>query len=313
MQIGILEPDGFSTEALASLTRLGDVRIFEGGEITKFLAPLETLFVRLAYRIDDRFLGMAPRLRWLCSPTTGHNHIDEQVLDSRGVRLISLRGERSFLDTIRATPEHAFGLVVALLRRYRRAFDEVTAGRWDRDVCRGDELYGSRVGIIGLGRVGFRLASYFNAFGAHVTWCDPADVPSMPGWQRSPDICRLIETSRIVVLCASYSVGQPPIIGRNEVNALWGRYFINIARGELVDEAALLAAVSSNLFAGVATDVIANENSNNRLNEWRALLPGRNLIVTPHVAGATYNSMARTESFIAEKLYTAVIAGRSSI
>jgi phosphoglycerate dehydrogenase-like enzyme len=59
--------------------------------------------------------------------------------------------------------------------------------------------------------------------------------------------------------------------------------------------------------------VIANENSNNRLNEWRALLPGRNLIVTPHVAGATYDSMARTESFIAEKLYTAVIAGRSDI
>lgn len=311
MQIGILEPDSFSPEALASLRSLGEVRTFEGGELEAFLAPLEALFVRLAHRIDGAFIEMAPRLRWLCSPTTGHNHIDEAVLAARGVRLISLRGERTFLETIRATPEHTFGLILALLRRYRRAFDDVAAGRWDRDACRGDELYGNRVGIVGLGRVGSRLAAYFNAFGAHVTWCDPADVPSMPEWQRSPDIHRLIETSRIVVLCASYRAGQPPIIGEDEVDALDGRYFINTARGELVDEAALLAAVRSNRLAGVAADVIADENGNNRLSEWRALLPGRNLIVTPHIAGATFDSMARTELFIAEKLLAATMTDSS--
>ncbi len=310
MQIGILEPDGFSPEALACLRRLGEVRVFDSGDVAAFLAPVEALFVRLAHCIDSAFLEMSPRLRWLCCPTTGHNHIDEAALSARGVRLLSLRGEREFLETIRATPEHTFGLVLALLRRYRRAFDDVAVGRWDRDACRGDELYGNRVGIVGLGRVGSRLAAYFNAFGAHVTWVDPADVPSMPEWQRSPDIHRLIETSRIVVLCASYRAGQPPIIGKDEVDALEGRYFINTARGELVDEAALLAAVSSNRLAGVATDVIADENGNNRLSEWRALSPSRNLIVTPHIAGATFDSMKRTESFIADKLIVAEKEGK---
>jgi len=311
VQIGILEPDSFSPEALACLRRLGEVRTYDGSDLPKFLAPLEALFVRLANRIDSAFLEMSPRLRWLCSPTTGHNHIDEQALAARGVRLLSLRGEREFLETIRATPEHTFGLVIALLRRYRRAFDDVATGKWDRDACRGDELYGNRVGIVGLGRVGFRLSSYFSAFGAHVTWCDPADVPSLPEWQRSPDIHGLIEVSRIVVLCASYRAGQPPVIGRKEVDAMDGRYFINTARGELVDEGALLAAVRSNRLAGVAIDVIVDENGENNLAEWRALLPDRNLIVTPHIAGATFDSMARTELFIAEKL-KATISGEAA-
>lgn len=313
MQIGILEPDSFSPEALACLRRLGEVRAFNGGDLAAFLAPLEALFVRLAHRIDSAFLEMSPRLRWLCSPTTGHNHIDEVALSARGIRLLNLRGEREFLGTIRATPEHTFGLIIALLRRYRRAFEDVATGKWDRDACRGDELYGNRVGIIGLGRVGYRLATYFSAFGAHVAWCDPADVPSLPEWQRSPDIHGLIETSRVVVLCASYRAGQPPVIGRREVNAMDGRYFINTARGELVDEGTLLAAVRSNRLAGVAIDVIADENGENRLAEWRALLPGRNLIVTPHIAGATFDSMARTERFITDKLLAAITADGSDI
>ena len=90
-----------------------------------------------------------------------------------------------------------------------------------------------------------------------------------------------------------------------------GRYLINTARGELVDEGALLAAVRSNRLAGVAIDVIADENGENRLAEWRTLLPGRNLIVTPHIAGATFDSMKRTELFIAEKL-KATLSGEAA-
>lgn len=311
MRIGILEGDSFSVQVREMLAVLGSVEVFDGSKLGDFLADKEVLFTRLAYRIDDAFLRIAPRLRWLCSPTTGHNHIDELALFARGVHLLSLRGEREFLETIRATPEHTFGLVIAVLRRYRRAFDDVFSGKWDRDPCRGDELYGTRVGIVGLGRVGYRLASYFSAFGSHVTWCDSADVPSLPEWQRSPDIHGLIEKSRIIVLCASYRAGQPPIIGKKEVDAMEGRYLINTARGELVDEGALLAAVRSNRLAGVAIDVIADENGGNRLAEWRALLPGRNLIVTPHIAGATFDSMARTELFIAEKL-KATLSGETA-
>ncbi len=313
MQIGILEADGFSPEALACLQSLAEVRIYDGVDLPAFLAPLDVLFIRLAHRIDDAFLSMCPRLRWLCSPTTGHNHIDEKALVARGVQLLSLRGHREFLETIRATPEHTFGLVIALLRRYRRAFDKCTVRKWDRDACRGEELYGSRVGIIGLGRVGYRLATYFSAFGAQVSFFDTHDVPSLPDWKRSPDLHSLIKTSRIILLCASCRAGDPKIIGRDEVDAMEGRYFINTARGELVDEDALMTAVRFDRLAGVAIDVIANENGENHLAEWCTLFPGKNLIVTPHVAGATVEAMARTERFITDKLLASISMDRSDI
>lgn len=302
MQIGILEADGFSSEARACLESLGDVHVCNDSDMAGFLAPLEALFTRLGHRIDRRFLDMAPRLRWLCSPTTGHNHIDEAALAERGVRLLSLRGERAFLETIRATPEHTFGLILALLRRYARALPDVAAGRWDRDACRGEELRGNAVGIVGLGRVGYRVAAYCAAFGADVVWCDTQDVPSEPAWRRLPDIASVIAASRIVVLCASHLTGQSPLFGETEIGALGGRYFVNTARGELVDEPLLLAALREGRLAGAAIDVIADENGANRLDEWRALLGERNLIITPHIGGATFDSMARTELFIAEKL-----------
>jgi D-3-phosphoglycerate dehydrogenase len=307
VQVGILEADGFSGEAIGLLETLGPVSAYSGGSLEDFLAPLDALFVRLGYRIDDRMLAMAPKLKWLCSPTTGHNHIDEQHLAEKGVRLLSLRGERAFLETIRATPEHTFGLVLSLLRRYPRAISDVAAGVLDRDACRGEELFGNRVGIIGLGRVGYRVASYCSAFGASVAWCDPVvDLPAEASWQRLPDIRSVIEASRMVVLCASYQAGQAPIVGAAEIALLGGKYFVNTARGELVDESALLEAIGKDALAGVGIDVIANENGAHRLDAWRALLPGRNMVLTPHMGGATFGAMGRTESFIAEKLKAAV-------
>lgn len=307
MQIGLLEPDNFCPVARSRLAVLGDVRDWDGRNLGEFLAPLEVLFVRLAHRVNGELLALAPHLRWVCSPTTGHNHIDEPALTEKGVRLLSLRGQRSFLETIRATPEHTFGLIIALLRHYRDAFAETQAGGWDRDRFRGEELFGSSVGIIGLGRVGYRVASYCSAFGAHVSWCDPVDVPAASEWVRMADVSSLISSSRIVVMCASHTSGQAPLLGKSEINLLAGRYFVNTARGELVDELALLEALRRRQLLGVATDVVADENGTPRFAEWRALMEGRNLLLTPHIGGATAGAMARTEGFIVEKLLTEMV------
>lgn len=313
MQIGILEPLGFSPDALATLARLGAVHQWNGENLGAFLGPLDVLFVRLGHRIDRKLLEMAPRLRWLCSPTTGHLHLDEEALAARGITLVSLRGERDFLETVRATPEHTFGLILALLRRYRQAFADTLDGRWDRDRFKGEELSGNRVGIIGLGRVGHRVASYCTSFGATVAWYDPADVTADPGWIRAADIASLIDASRIVVLCASIRAGEPAILGSAEIRRLGGRYLVNTARGELVDELALLAAIRAGLPAGVAVDVIADELGMNRLEQWREVARERNVILTPHIGGATAEAMARTERFIADKLARNVAAQEASV
>lgn len=310
MQVAVLEPVGFSNEVRDMLSLHGaSLSIYTGTDLSNFLAPAQALFVRLAHKIDAEFLEMAPELRFLCSPTTGLNHIDLRALQSRGIKLLSLRGEREFLETIRATPEHTFGLILALLRKYGNAFSQTAGGGWNRDSCRGEELLGNSVGIIGLGRVGYRVASYCEAFGANVCWYDSADVLSHPSWEKVRDIGSVIYRSRIVVMSADHKAGQAPLIGEVEIKALRGKYFVNTARGELIDEPKFLSAIKSNDFAGVAVDVITNENGDNRLAEWQSLLQGRNVLLTPHIGGATVNSMERTEMFIAQKLIGAMKRG----
>jgi D-3-phosphoglycerate dehydrogenase len=305
VQVGLLEPDRFDPSAVARLRQMGHVVVpFDGSDLTEFLKPVQVLFTRLAYPIDAAFLAQAPALRYLCSPTTGHAHMDERALAERGIRIVSLRGESSFLETIRATPEHTFGLVLALLRRYRGAFSHVDAGGWDRDRFRGEELYGQKVGIVGLGRVGFRVASYCEAFGAQVSYFDIKEVKAAPRWQRLSGVLQLIEANRIVILCASYTNGAPPLLGKAEIAAMRRRYLVNTARGELVDEGALLQAIESDALEGVAIDVLSHETGDHQLQRWNAAANGRNIIVTPHIGGATLTAMAKTENFIVGKLET---------
>ena len=302
MQIGLLEPDRFDPSAIAQLQAMGNVVMYEGGDLQAFLKPLQVLFVRLAHQIDAAFLAEAPALRYLCSPTTGHTHLDESALASRGIKLVSLKGERFFLETIRATPEHTLGLVLALLRRYRGAFLHVQAGGWDRDLFRGEELYGQHVGIVGFGRVGFRVASYCEAFGASISYVDTRDVTAGEGWKRLAGVQQLISANRIIVLCASYANGDAPLLGKSEIALMRDHYLVNTARGELVDEEALLAAIEADQLAGVATDVLSHETETNKLARWNSAAIDRNVILTPHIGGATFTAMARTEKFIVEKL-----------
>ncbi len=313
MQIGLLEPDRFDPFAIAQLQIIGNVVPYDGGDIHAFLRPLQVLFVRLAHQIDAALLAKAPALRYLCSPTTGHTHLDERALAVRGIKVVSLRGEQVFLETIRATPEHTLGLVLALLRQYRGAFLHVQNGGWNRDLFRGEELFGQRVGIVGLGRVGFRVASYCAAFGASVSYVDTGEVLASEGWQRLGSVQELISTNRIIILCASYVNGQAPILEKPEIALLRDHYLVNTARGELVDEEALLAAIDGGQLAGVATDVIRHEIGPNQLARWRAASINHNVILTPHIGGATFTAMARTENFIVQKLAQALEAAERVI
>ncbi|TVR09153.1 MAG: hypothetical protein EA385_08015 [Salinarimonadaceae bacterium] len=312
MRTGVLEPGDFSPAARERLEALGPVSLYEGGPLERFLSELDILFVRLRRRIDDALLASAPRLRYLVSPTTGHTHLDLTALHARGVRLVSLAGETDFLEGIRATPEHTLGLIIALLRRYRLAFLHEGNADWDRDRRRGDEIAGTAIGLIGFGRVGRILARYLCAMDAQVHWHDPRVEETETAGRRHPSLASLIEASRVVVLCASYKPGSPPILGRAEIEALAGRYLVNTARGELVDEPALLDAVEAGRLAGVAVDVIADEQGEPALARWLAATRRHEVIVTPHVAGATRRSMRLTEEFVTDKLLALLTLERCS-
>lgn len=303
-----MESKDFSQKAIKLLSALGSVELFRGQRINDFLLEKNILFIRVKYYIDKDFLSKCKNLKYLCTPTTGLNHIDIQACEDRGIQIISLKGEYEFLSQIRATPEHTFGLVLSLLRNYKNAFLSESNDIWDRERYKGNELYHNIIGIIGFGRVGRILAKYFNAFDAQVLFFDTdCSIKETYNARRVKVLENMIVESNIVILSASYSEENYQFFSSYYIDLLKNKYFINTARGELIDEEYLIQKIGENHFKGVALDVLQNEQSNKNLIKFLQLTKINNLIITPHIAGATFSSMNRTEEFIVEKFKKCIL------
>jgi D-3-phosphoglycerate dehydrogenase / 2-oxoglutarate reductase len=309
MQISILEPDHFPEQSLKELAKLGKVTIYSGGCLKKFLGSTNVLFSRLKFLLTSEILENAPNLKYLCSPTTGLNHIDLNYCEQKSIKIISLKGQYTFLEQIRATPEHTLGLILALLRNYKKALNIQDLTEWDRNKYRGEEVFGNKIGIIGFGRVGRILSRYIQALGGEIYFYDDDSTIQGNACEiRCSSINDLISISNIIILCASYDIGKGPIIGPIQIDMMAGKYFVNTARGELVDEDYLFKMLERSHFKGLALDVIANEHLSEKIAD-RILLNSReDLILTPHIAGMTSNSNERTESYIVSQLLAEVLS-----
>lgn len=244
--------------------------------------------------IDDAVLDLFPALRVISSPSTGRNHIDTAACQRRGISVYSLLDDRSGLETISASAEFTFLLLLNALRRLDTAVGEVHAGRWrDReDDLRGNELYGKSVGLVGLGRIGRRMARWCHAFDAQVAYHDPhVDEPSLP----RKNLPELFATSDIVVICCVLTDQTRAMVGRDLLERLRpGAVLVNTSRGEMIDEQALAAVVRERPDLRVVLDVVCGEVTSTQFESPLISLhkEGR-IVVTPHIAGATVESQRK--------------------
>ena len=310
MRVLIAESRDFSREALDTLRAVADVEtrdILDRESLVDQLRDADVLWVRLRHHVDKEALDAAPSLRLIVSPTTGLNHIDLEESERRGIRVLSLRGETDFLKTVRATAELTLALTLALMRRIPAAVGQVHDGLWDRGRVKGRELYDKTLWIIGYGRLGQIVADYFKAFGAHVLAHDTAPMTAEPGITLVP-LETLLERSDIVSLHVSYRPENRELIDAQHFGTMRkGSWFINTARGELVDEHALLSALESGHLAGAAVDVLQDEQQLTPEERRKHVLvryarEHENLVITPHIGGCTHESMANTELFMAKKV-----------
>jgi D-3-phosphoglycerate dehydrogenase len=242
----------------------------------------------------------------IASPTTGLNHIDLREAELRGIRVISLRGETEFLDQIFATAEHTLALIFGLLRCVPAASAHAAEGGWNRDLFRGRELHGKTAGIIGYGRVGRMVAGYLQALGMAVLAADSDPGRSFANPQiKIVPLADLLDRADLVSLHVSFTEANAGFFGQKEFARMKpGSWFINTSRGELVDEAALLQALEGGRIAGAALDVLSDERSSGMSgNALVAYARSHgNLLITPHIAGCTLESMQKTEDFLADRL-----------
>lgn len=302
MIILITEPKDYSPKALAIYKSLG--KVFYGN---KPRPDADIIVIRLAYKIDKFWLDKMPKLKIIVSPTTGLNHIDLNEVKKRGINVISLKGRTGFLNDIPSTAEETIALMMALVRNIPWAFEDVKAGRWNRDKWRGHQLLNKTLGLLGCGRLGKIVAKYGKAFGMRILGTDPnvdERVLTRQNIEKVP-MEKLFKESDILSIHVTLEPDTHNLVSEKYLRMMKPTaYLINTARGEIIDEKALLKALKNKWIAGAALDVMTNERSdsshlkNNPL--FRYAMTHNNLLIVPHLGGATYEAMQITEEFIAD-------------
>ena len=252
------------------------------------------------YKIGKELLSNSKKLRIIVTPSTGSNHIIKEDCKALNIKVESLK-DTDFVNNIYASSEFCFALILAVVRNLPQAFEGSLSYKWREaeDEYRGVELHGKTIGIIGFGRIGSNVAKYSLAMNMDVCTYDPYMKIEEPVKQLSSyqEVLRIADIIVIAVHLDEYT--------EDMVNASWfalmkdGVYFINISRGEIVDEESLIDALKSGKIKSAGLDVIRNElaeeiKSSPVINYAKN---SKNLIITPHIAGLTVDSELKAAEY----------------
>jgi len=280
------------------------------------LSGYQVFTVRFDYRLTDEVMACAPQLQFILSPTTGLDHIDLKAAEARGISIISLRGQHEFLRGIWASAEHSWALLLALVRRLPRATLAPGQGMWVQRPFFGNELARKRIGIVGLGRIGEKVARYAKAFEMTVYAYDPAPKGNSEGVEMLASLDALLALSDVLSIHVPLQEDTQGMIGASELAKLpAGALLLNTARGAIVDEEALLAALESRCIAGAAMDVLEGEATAGFPREHPLVAYANNhdnVLITPHIGGATWESRQMTELFVIDQLAKVLEKGVSN-
>jgi D-3-phosphoglycerate dehydrogenase / 2-oxoglutarate reductase len=244
------------------------------------LADADALVVRSGVKVDDALMSHAPRLRVIGRAGVGVDNIDSAAATRRGIVVMNTPGANSV-----AVAELALGLMLTMARRIPSANASMHAGKWEKKTLQGTELRAKTLGIFGLGRIGLEVARRAKGFGMEIIGSDPFASAAVARENGIKLVTQeeLFAGSDYITLHVGLTPQTSGVINAKTVATMKkGVRIVNCARGELVEEAALVEALASGQVAGAALDVFAVEPLKD--SPYAAL---DNVILTPHIAGST--------------------------
>jgi len=313
-RILLAEKSSFSEKGILELGKLGKLEALDltQAELLARISKVDVLVLRLGLGVGADLLGLAANLKVIVTPTTGLDHIDLAAANQNGVEVLSLKGEREFLDRVYSTAEHTFALMMALIRHIPASFEAVKNYEWRRDVFRGHELDGQTIGLIGCGRLGTMMVGYCRAFGMRVLVYDPYQENLPEGIEKVESLKELLSRSEIVSLHVPLNDETRGMLSETEFAQMRsGAILINTSRGAIVDEKALLRALEREHLAGVAVDVVCDEHRIETEKSQPLIEAARRqgkIIITPHIGGATFESVEKADIFVIRKLKNWIVS-----
>jgi D-3-phosphoglycerate dehydrogenase len=288
--------EGITERGLALLREAGftvDVqKALPPAELQKLVGPYDAILIRSGSEITAEVLEAAESLKVIGRPGVGVDNVDLEAATRRGVVVMN-----SPMGNLVSTAELALALLLAVARNVAQADASVKAGRWDRKSHAGVELQGKRLGLVGLGRVGREVAGRAHALGMDTVGYDPFVSPAVAESLRVKllSLEELLSTSDFITLHTTLTKETRHLLGKEAFARMKpGVRIVNAARGELIDDEALLAALESGRVAGAALDVHTQEPP----VDWRLAKHPR-VVATPHIGAATVEAQERVGTDIA--------------
>jgi D-3-phosphoglycerate dehydrogenase len=310
LRLLITESAAYEDVDLTLLKRVFEVHLMSSGDtdLERRIRDVQPniLLVGLGMTVGHTEIGAAQHLQLVVSPTTGSDHLDTELLQTRGIDILTLRDRQFVLEKVSSTAELAWGLLLTVARQIGRATESVSKGEWQRQRFMGVQLQGKTLGIVGLGRLGGYVADYGIAFKMLVIATDPNPASS----RMDIELCSLDELVRradvisihVPLTATTRQMFNQSILEHIKV----GGILINTSRGEVVDEVALATLVRSGHIGGYGTDVLSGDvgwDKEVQPNPVTALIAeGFNVVATPHIGGYTHEAVRFTRRLVVDAL-----------
>ena len=253
------------------------------GKLTEHLESADALIVRSAVQADAKLLEHANKLRVIGRAGVGVDNIDLEAATHKGIAVMNTPGANAV-----AVAEQTLGMMLAMARHLCRADALMHAGKWEKKSLQGTELRAKTLGIIGLGRIGMEVARRARAFGMELVGHDPFVSVSVAKEQgiRLAGLEEVYAAADYITLHVGLTPQTTGMINEASIAKMKkGVRLVNCARGELVNEADLAAALKDGRVTAAAIDVFTEEPPKNS-----PLLALANVVLTPHVGGSTHEA-----------------------
>ncbi|HJV73268.1 MAG TPA: D-glycerate dehydrogenase [Noviherbaspirillum sp.] len=285
-------------------------RIFSADELAQKLQDKDGVFTTPSERISAQTIAACPTLRAICNMAVGFNNIDLDAATAAGIRVTNTPEVLN-----ETTADFAWALLLATARRVTESEHWLRAGKWDKwryDTFLGADVHGSALGIIGMGRIGQAIARRSTGFNMRVIYHNRSRLPeereASANHAQYVGKEELLRSADHIILTLPYSAQSHHTIGAAELAIMKPTAtLVNIARGSIVDDAALITALRAGRIAAAGLDVFENEPAFDP-----AFLTLSNVVLTPHIASASEPTRRAMANCAADNLITALMGGTPS-